>query len=123
MKTHHVREFGFVVGLALAFGSWAPSARLSQQPIRIGATTALTGEASTQGGYSREGQLLCQKHVNEKGGVLGRHIASVIYDHAANGAALSGPSSQVPLEGCLTRTLASPKLGINKPSCRRHLPA
>ena len=50
-----------------------------------GATTALTGEASIQGGYVREGYLLCQKHANEKGGVLGRRIEFVIYDDASNG--------------------------------------
>ena len=35
---------------------------------------------SLQGGYGREGYLLCQKHVNAKGGVLGRNIEFVIYD-------------------------------------------
>ena len=56
----------WLVGLCLGFGLWAPSAGLAQQPIRIGATTALTGEASIQGGYVREGYLLCQKHANER---------------------------------------------------------
>lgn len=59
--------------------------RIAQQPIRIGATTALTGESSVQGGYSREGYLLCQKHVNAKGGVLGRQIEFVIYDDTSTG--------------------------------------
>jgi branched-chain amino acid transport system substrate-binding protein len=67
-----------------------PSASLAQQPIRIGATMALTGESSIQGGYSREGYLLCQKHVNEKGGVLGRQIELVIYDDASNGKTATG---------------------------------
>src|SRR5262249_29467027 len=35
----------WLVGLCLGFGLWAPSVGLAQQPIRIGATTALTGEA------------------------------------------------------------------------------
>src|SRR5690348_4707362 len=60
----------WLVGLYLGFCLWAPSAGLAQQPIRIGATTAMTGEASIQGGYLREGYLFCQKDVNEKGGVL-----------------------------------------------------
>jgi branched-chain amino acid transport system substrate-binding protein len=64
---------------------WAPSRSLAQPPIRIGATMALTGASSIQGGYSREGYLLCQKHVNEKGGVLGRQIELVIYDDASDG--------------------------------------
>ena len=33
-----------------------------------------------QGGYVCEGYLLCQKHVNEKGGVLGRPIVFLIRD-------------------------------------------
>jgi branched-chain amino acid transport system substrate-binding protein len=68
----------------------APSAGLTQQPIRIGATMALTGESSIQGGYSRDGYLLCQKHVNEKGGVLGRQIELVIYDDASDGKTAAG---------------------------------
>lgn len=80
----------WLVGLCLGFGLWAPSAGLAQQPIRIGATTALTGEASIQGGYVREGYLLCQKHANEKGGVLGRRIEFVIYDDASNGKTAAG---------------------------------
>jgi len=80
----------WLVGLCLGFGLWAPSAGLAQQPIRIGATTALTGEASIQGGYVREGYLLCQKHANEKGGVLGRRIEFVLYDDASNGKTAAG---------------------------------
>ncbi|MDP3077342.1 amino acid ABC transporter substrate-binding protein [Bradyrhizobium sp.] len=67
-----------------------PSVGLAQQPIRIGATMALTGESAIQGGYCREGYLLCQKHVNEKGGVLGRQIEFVIYDDASNGKTAAG---------------------------------
>lgn len=68
---------------------WVSSAGLAQ-PIRIGATTALTGESSIQGGYSREGYLLGQKHVNENGGVLGRQIEFVIYDDTSNGKTAAG---------------------------------
>src|SRR5436190_12481915 len=75
----------WLLGICLGFGMWAPSAGLAQQPIRIGATTALTGESSIQGSYSREGYLLCQKHVNGKGGMLGRQIEFVLYDDASNG--------------------------------------
>jgi branched-chain amino acid transport system substrate-binding protein len=46
---------------------------------------ALTGESSIQGSYGREGYLLCQKQVNEQGGVLGRQIELVIHDDASNG--------------------------------------
>jgi branched-chain amino acid transport system substrate-binding protein len=50
-------------------------------PLRIGAAASLTGKAySLQGNYVREGYLLCEKHVNAQGGVLGRPIELLIYD-------------------------------------------
>src|SRR5262249_44223955 len=46
-----------------------------------GATMSITGKAySVQGGYGREGYLLCQKHLNALGGLLGRPVELVIYD-------------------------------------------
>jgi branched-chain amino acid transport system substrate-binding protein len=57
---------------------------LAQQPIRIGASIAISGRDEVQGGYVREGYLLCQKHVNEKGGVLGRPMEFVIRDDASD---------------------------------------
>jgi len=46
---------------------------------------SITGKAySVQGGYGREGYLLCQKHVNAQGGVLGRPIEFVIYDDGSD---------------------------------------
>ena len=52
----------------------------AQQPIRIGATMSETGAYATQGVPARAGYLLCQKHVNAKGGILGRKIEFLIYD-------------------------------------------
>ena len=57
---------------------------LAQQPIRIGASIAISGRDAIQGGYVREGYLLCQKHVNEKGGVLGRPMEFVIRDDGSD---------------------------------------
>jgi branched-chain amino acid transport system substrate-binding protein len=48
---------------------------LAQQPIRIGASVAVTGRDKVQGGYVREGYLLCQKHLNEKGGSSGARLS------------------------------------------------
>jgi hypothetical protein len=54
-------------GLALAAAAGPAHAQQPQQaptpqPIRIGATTSITGAAySLQGGYVREGYLLCQR--------------------------------------------------------------
>jgi branched-chain amino acid transport system substrate-binding protein len=58
----------------------APGLVQAQHPIRIGASLSLTGKDALQGGYGREGYLLCQKHVNGQGGVLGRSIEFVIND-------------------------------------------
>jgi branched-chain amino acid transport system substrate-binding protein len=56
----------------------------AQQPIRIGASIAMTGKDAIQGSYVREGYLLCQKHVNEKGGVLGRPMELLIRDDGSD---------------------------------------
>jgi branched-chain amino acid transport system substrate-binding protein len=56
----------------------------AQQPIRIGASIAITGRDAVQGGYVREGYLLCQQHVNETGGVLGRPIELLIRDDSSD---------------------------------------
>jgi len=78
-----VRAFGVLLDFFAALAlSWPSSA---QQPIRIGASMSITGKAySVQGGYGREGYLVCQKHVNAQGGVLGRPIEFVIYDDASD---------------------------------------
>lgn len=73
-----------LVGL-LAIGAPGPS--VAQQPIRLGASSSITGRDAVQGGYVRDGYLLCQKHVNEKGGVLGRAIQFVIHDDGSDGQA------------------------------------
>jgi branched-chain amino acid transport system substrate-binding protein len=67
--------------IALTVGSiFAAGPSLAQQPIRIGASIAVTGRDEVQGGSVREGYVLCQKHVNEKGGMLGRPIEFLIRD-------------------------------------------
>jgi branched-chain amino acid transport system substrate-binding protein len=52
----------------------------AQSPLRIGASLSLTGTYAKPGLYGREGYVLCQKHLNEGAGVLGRPIEFVIYD-------------------------------------------
>ncbi len=77
-----LRAFGSLLGLFALGLSWPSSA---EQAIRIGASMSITGKAySVQGGYGREGYLLCQKHVNAQGGVLGRPIEFVIYDDGSD---------------------------------------
>ena len=65
----------------------APSPGAAQAPIRIGASSSMTGTDAIQGGYVRDGYLLCQKHVNESGGVLGRQVKFEIHDDASDGKA------------------------------------
>jgi branched-chain amino acid transport system substrate-binding protein len=77
-----IRALGSLLGLFAAFGLSSPGS--AQKAIRIGASASLNGNYSLQGGYLREGYLLCQKHVNEKGGVLGRTIEFVIYDDGSD---------------------------------------
>src|SRR5580765_1831959 len=70
-----------LVALVVTSIAGLPWPTFAQQQIRIGATMSLTGKQySLQGGYGREGYLLCEKHVNAQGGVLGRPIQFVIYD-------------------------------------------
>src|SRR2546426_12607865 len=78
---------GLVLALAAVFACAVPRPGMAQQPIQIGATCSITGVDAVQGGYVREGYLLCQKHVNEKGGVLGRPIQFVIHDDGSEGQA------------------------------------
>ena len=78
------RLLGFAVVLVAVLVIAGPPST-AQQPIRIGVSQSLTGKQySVQGGYGREGYLLCQKHLNAQGGVLGRPIQFVIYDDASD---------------------------------------
>jgi branched-chain amino acid transport system substrate-binding protein len=52
----------------------------AQAPIRIGASLSLTGTYAALGQNQQRGYQLCAKHVNDKGGVLGRKIDFVLYD-------------------------------------------
>jgi branched-chain amino acid transport system substrate-binding protein len=49
-------------------------------PIRIGATMSLSGAYATQGVPAHNGYRLCEQHLNEEGGLLGRTVEFVIYD-------------------------------------------
>ncbi len=69
-----------LIALVVASVVAVPGLVQAQQPIRIGATMSETGTLATQGVPARNGYLLCQKHVNEKGGLLGRKIEFLIYD-------------------------------------------
>ena len=69
-----------LTGALLAALAWAvaPVAE-AQRPIRIGATVAQTGGVATVGQSQLRGYQLCVKHLNDKGGVLGRQLELVVY--------------------------------------------
>jgi len=82
MKSHSLHSFVVVLFGVLIIGA-QPS--MAQQPIRLGVSLSITGKQySIQGSYGREGYLLCQKHVNAQGGVLGRPVEFVIYDDGSD---------------------------------------
>ena len=58
-----------------------PSVQAQQgEPIKIGAVIALTGPGAGLGQPERNGMLLAEKVINEKGGVKGRPIKILIED-------------------------------------------
>ena len=69
---------GAVITLVVLAGLVAPVS--AQAPIKIGASLSLTGTYAALGQNQSRGYQLCAKHVNEKGGVLGRKIEFVLYD-------------------------------------------
>jgi branched-chain amino acid transport system substrate-binding protein len=56
----------------------------AQPPIRIGATLAQTGGYASQGQIQLRGYQLCVKHLNERGGVLGRKLELRVYDDGSD---------------------------------------
>jgi branched-chain amino acid transport system substrate-binding protein len=56
----------------------------AQPPIRIGASVSQTGVYAVPGQNQLRGYRLCVKHMNEKGGVLGRRLELVIYDDGSS---------------------------------------
>jgi branched-chain amino acid transport system substrate-binding protein len=80
MRSKSLSRIALVVAAVVA----VPGLVQAQQSIRIGASIALTGRDAIQGGYVREGYLLCQKHVNDKGGVRGRPIEFLIRDDGSD---------------------------------------
>jgi branched-chain amino acid transport system substrate-binding protein len=56
------------------------TAAAGAQELRIGASISLTGTYAKPGKYTQEGYLLCEKDINDKGGLLGKKVKFVIYD-------------------------------------------
>jgi branched-chain amino acid transport system substrate-binding protein len=78
MRTAFRSVTGVAAALVVLAGLWTPAA--AQAPIKIGASLSLTGTYAALGQNQHRGYQLCAKHVNEKGGVLGRKVEFVLYD-------------------------------------------
>ena len=72
-------------GALLAALAWAvaPVAE-AQKPIRIGTSVAQTGAYAALGQNQLRGYKLCVKHLNDKGGVLGRKLVLVVHDDGSD---------------------------------------
>ena len=79
---HAGKVFAVAVLAALAWVA-APGAE-AQPPMRIGASLAQTGGAAALGQNQLRGYQLCVKHMNDKGGVLGRKLELVLYDDGSD---------------------------------------
>ena len=75
----HARKVLAVALLVASAWAVAPVAE-AQPPIRIGASLSQTGAGAALGQDQLRGYQLCVKHLNEKGGVLGRKLELVVYD-------------------------------------------
>jgi branched-chain amino acid transport system substrate-binding protein len=75
---------GFAVAVLVALASAVAPVTEAQAPIRIGASLAQTGVYAALGQNQRRGYQLCVKHMNEKGGVLGRKLELVQYDDGSD---------------------------------------
>jgi branched-chain amino acid transport system substrate-binding protein len=78
-----VRKVFAVALLAALAWAVAPVAE-GQKPIRIGATLAQTGGYAFHGQIQLRGYRLCVKHMNERGGVLGRKLELLVHDDGSD---------------------------------------
>ena len=74
----------FAVAVLVALALAVAPVTEAQPPIRIGATLAQTGVYAALGQNQLRGYRLCVKHMNEKGGVLGRKLELVQYDDGSD---------------------------------------
>ena len=82
-RTSSVGKVFAVALLAALAWALAPVAE-AQPPIRIGASLSQTGAGAAIGQDQLRGYQLCVKHLNDKGGVLGRKLELVVYDDGSD---------------------------------------
>ena len=74
----------FAVAVLVSLGWPVVPATEAQPPIRIGASLSLTGTYAAIGQTLHRGYQLCVKHMNERGGLLGRKIELIQYDNGSD---------------------------------------
>ena len=74
----------FAIAVLVALASAVAPVAEAQPPIRIGASLSQTGLYAAPGQNQLRGYQLCVKHVNDKGGVLGRKLELVLYDDGSD---------------------------------------
>ena len=74
----------FAVAVLAALASAVAPVAEAQPPIRIGASLSQTGVYAAFGQNQLRGYQLCVKHMNDKGGVLGRKLELVLYDDGSD---------------------------------------
>jgi branched-chain amino acid transport system substrate-binding protein len=81
-----MRKVGALVAAVVATGLTLglPAGAQAQPPIRIGASASLTGIIAVGGHDLHRSYQLCMKHMNDKGGVLGRKLELVVYDDGSD---------------------------------------
>ena len=69
-----------LVGLS----AFAANAQTSGDPVKVGAIVSITGAGAGLGAPERNGLLLAEKDINDKGGINGRPIKIIVEDDASN---------------------------------------
>jgi branched-chain amino acid transport system substrate-binding protein len=72
------------LGLLLAVPGIAHGQAAAGDPIKVGVIVAATGPAATVGLPERNGILLAEKVINERGGVKGRPLKLIVKDDTSN---------------------------------------
>lgn len=80
MKKISAKLFYFTTALYLIFIFFAIPSYSSEGTVKIGVSLSLTGNFSVMSNAQMNGFRLWERHVNEKGGLLGRKIKLIIYD-------------------------------------------
>lgn len=75
-----MKTFLFLAAGALALLGAATPHALAEQPVRIGASLALTGPASSLGDPAKKTLDMLTERLNAEGGLLGREVRLIVYD-------------------------------------------